>query len=88
MHIHCFIYVGVFIYPFAITLLGLIIKVGAIGFLLKCPKLYEKLFFERDSPEVRECMDMIWNMEKRREMKTKGQIQNSKSKISEDSKCN
>lgn len=72
MHIHCIVYIITFIYPFAITLVGLLFKVGAIVFLLKCPTLYEKLFFERDSPEVKECMDMIWNVEKRRANRVRG----------------
>ena len=63
MYTHSILYVMFFAYPVFILILALFYKGGAILFLLKCPRAYERLFFERDSKEVRECMDMIWNLD-------------------------
>lgn len=65
MHLHSIAYIVIFAYPFAITIIGLILKLVNILLLIKCPKLYEKIFFKRPSQDVLDCMDDIWNVEKR-----------------------
>jgi len=65
MHLHSIAYVVIFVYPFAITLIGLLLKIVNILLLIKFPKLYEKMFFKRPSQDVLDCMDDIWNVEKR-----------------------
>lgn len=52
MHLHSIAYILIFVYPLAITALGLVIKLSSLLLLLKCPKLYEKLFFKRESEDV------------------------------------
>jgi len=52
MYTHSILYVLIFTYPVFILLLSLLFKGGSVIMLLKCPRLYEKLFFEPDTPEV------------------------------------
>ncbi len=63
MYVHACSWLAALVWPIALTVCALVYKGVGILMLLKCTRLYAKLFFKEDPPEVKECISYIWDLD-------------------------